>query len=97
MEPVDEVKQKLHRALSVLRREYPIKNLGLFGSYGRGEATKSSDLDILIEFERPISLLRFVALERRLSDLLGVKVDLVMKSALKPHIGKRILEEVIPV
>jgi len=63
----------------------------------RGEAKEESDLDILVEFEpdAEISLLEFVELENYLSDLLGVKVDLVEKSALKPRIGKRILSEVV--
>jgi predicted nucleotidyltransferase len=69
--------------------------LGIFGSYVRREQKKKSDVDILIDFENSISLLSFVALEYHLSDVLGKKVDLVMKSALKPRIGKQILREVI--
>jgi predicted nucleotidyltransferase len=53
-----------------------------------------SDLDVLVEYERTPTLLEFVALERELGELLDVKVDLVMKSALKPEIGRRILDEV---
>lgn len=51
-------------------------------------------MDILVEFKEPISLIEFVALERHLSEIIGRKVDLVMRSALKPRIGKRILKEV---
>lgn len=61
----------------------------------RGEQTAASDLDLLVSFREPVSLLEFVHLENHLSGMLGVKVDLVMKSALKPRIGKHILEEVV--
>jgi predicted nucleotidyltransferase len=71
--------------------------LGVFGSYVRGEATAKSDLDILVEYDRPPSLFQFVRLQRDLSELLGVPVDLVMKSALRPAIGQVILSEVVPV
>jgi predicted nucleotidyltransferase len=63
----------------------------------RGEAKKSSDLDILVEFNQAPSLLEFINMEDDLSEKLGIKVDLVMKKALKPRIGQRILEEVVPV
>ena len=53
-----------------------------------------SDIDILVEFERPVGFVRFMRLEKRLAELLGMPVDLVTKKALKPHIGKRILQEV---
>ncbi len=80
-----------------LMKKYSLKEIGIFGSYVRGEQEDVSDLDILIEFDENarISLLDFVGLENDLSDLLKVKVDLVEKSALKPRIGKRILEEVV--
>jgi predicted nucleotidyltransferase len=63
----------------------------------RGEAKKSSDLDILVEFNQAPSLLEFINMEDDLSEKLGIKVDLVMKKALKPRLGQRILEEVVPV
>ena len=87
----------LHAHLPQLRDQYGVANLWAFGSYVRGEARKRSDLDLLVEFDRAPTLLEFVRLERQLGELLGVKVDLVMKSALKPRIGARILSEVIPV
>lgn len=75
-------------------QKYKVKELGIFGSYIRGKQRKRSDLDVLVKFEEPIDLLKFIALERHLSRLLGRKVDLVMKSALKLTIGSYILEEV---
>ena len=74
-----------------------VKSLGVFGSFVKGEQTENSDLDLLVEFNETPGLLRFIAMENYLSDLLGVKVDLVMKDALKSAIGKRILAEVVPV
>ena len=92
---LEEIKKILKENQTVLRERFKVKEMGIFGSYVRGEQKKRSDLDILVEFDQPISLLEFVALERRLSEIIGEKVDLVMKSALKPRIGKHILEEVI--
>ena len=80
-----------------MTERYGVKSLGLFGSYVRGEETEGSDLDLLVEFAETPDLLEFVALGRDLSELLGVKVDLVMKRALKPRIGERILDEVVAV
>jgi hypothetical protein len=86
---------KMHK--SELMERYGIRKIGVFGSYIRGENGGESDLDILVEFREDarISLLDFVGIENDLSDLLGVKVDLVEKSALKPRIGKQILQEVV--
>ena len=80
-----------------LANRYKVKSLEIFGSYLYGRQKKGSDLDVLVEFNEPPSLLKFIELEYRLADLLSVKVDLVMKDALKPAIGRRILEEAIPV
>lgn len=87
----------LHSHLPELTERHPLKSLGIFGSYIHNQQTPASDLDILVEFEKPISLFSFVAVEQELSDLLGVPVDLVMKESLKPHIGQIILNEVIPI
>lgn len=94
----EEVLAELRAALPGLRERYGVQRLALFGSFARGEATGRSDLDLLVEFDdRPLTLLQFIALEGELSDLLGIKVDLVEKQVLKPRIGLRILDELIPV
>ncbi len=81
-----------------LRRRYGVLKLEIFGSYARGEEAGGSDLDLLVEFDdRPLTLLQFVALENELSDLLGIKVDLVEKRSLKPAIGKIALGSVIEI
>ena len=94
---VERIRAILAQHLPELRTEYAVDSLSLFGSYVRGEQRPDSDLDILVTFRITPGLLEFVGLKLRLADLLGVDVDLMMKSALKPHIGQRILEEAIPV
>ena len=96
--------EALTRFIALLRQHFPdisaryqVKSLGLFGSFVRQQQKTGSDLDILVEFYEAPSLFKFLALERDLRDLLGLKVDLVMKQALKPGIGKHILAEAIPV
>jgi uncharacterized protein len=86
--------RKLHEMLPELKEKYHVSYLGVFGSYIRGEQKPGSDLDVLVEFSKTPTIFRFVSLENYLSDILGVKVDLVMKDALKPNIGKHILNEV---
>jgi len=87
----------LHEQLPALAEQYNVATLEMFGSYVRHEERKDSDLDVLVTFTKAPSLLKFVRLENHLSDILGIKVDLVMKDSLKPAIGKSILREVIPV
>lgn len=93
--PLSRYMTLLRRQLPVLRKQYHIYSLGVFGSYVRGTHTCDSDLDLLVEFTEEPSLFEFIELEGRLSALLGVKVDLVMKDTLKPFISRRILKEVV--
>jgi len=95
--PVDRYLLTLRQHLPELAEKYHVRSLEVFGSYVRDEQTPQSDLDVLVTFEKTPGLLRFVSLENHLSDLLGVKVDLVMKDSLKPRIGQRILSEAVPV
>lgn len=92
-----EILHTLRTQLPDLEKGYGVKSLGVFGSYARGESCGRSDLDLLVEFDRVPTMFEFVRLERYLTAILGVKVDLVMKTALKPEIGKRILSELVPV
>ena len=94
---VDIYIKKLQEMLPELKKKYPLKYIGVFGSYVRGEQSASSDLDILVEFNGSITLFGYARLENELSDKLGVKVDLVSKTALKPRIGKHVLSEVVEV
>ena len=89
--------ETLHEQIPLLAERYSVETLEVFGSYVRDEQKKDSDLDILVTFKEEPSLLTFIAIENYLSDLLGVKVDLVMKDSLKPVIGQSILREAVPV
>jgi uncharacterized protein len=91
------VLRKLRELLPALSDRYYVQELGVFGSYVRQEQHDDSDLDILVTFSEAPSLLKFIELENYLSDVFGVKVDLVMKDSLKPVIGKQILKEVMQV
>ena len=77
-----------------MESHYGVQRLGLFGSYVREKQSKRSDVDILVSFKRDIDLFDFLDLREYLESRLRIKVDLVMESALKPAIGKRILSEV---
>ena len=97
MKTIVEIKQVLQAQKPYLAEKDGVTEIGIFGSYVRGEQRPDSDLDVLIEVERPprIGLIGLVDLELYLSELLGIKVDLAIKKNLKPRIGKRILQEVI--
>lgn len=94
MAKVENIKRILMKKKPFLVKKYKIKDIGIFGSYVRGEETKRSDVDLLIEFRESPGFLEFIEIENFLTDTLGIKVDLVMKSALKPRIGQHILNEV---
>lgn len=95
MNKITEIKGILKNASPYLKEKHSIKTIGIFGSYIRGENKKGSDIDILVEFIGPIGFFEFLEIEEYLTKLIGIKVDLVTKKALKLYIGKHILNEVI--
>ena len=95
MKTIHDIKKVLKSHKEELGSRYGVEEIGIFGSYVKEEQKETSDVDILVEFEKPLGLLEFVALKNYLSDLLGVNVDLVMRKALKPTIGQRVLSEVV--
>lgn len=95
MKNLKEIKKILESHREEIQRIYGLKEMGIFGSVVREEQKETSDIDILIEPAKPMGLLEFVSLKNYLSDILGINVDLVMKRALKPRIGERILKEVV--
>lgn len=99
MKTLDEITQILEAQKEYLADEYGVAEIGVFGSYVRGEQRHDSDVDILIELERPprISLIGLVELEDYLCDVLGVNVDVAIKKNLRKRIGERILSEVVHV
>jgi predicted nucleotidyltransferase len=94
---LDQILKILRQQIPMLVERYSVETLEVFGSYVRSEQDQESDLDLLVTFKEVPSLLTFITIENYLSDLLGIKVDLVMKDSLKPKIGQRILQEAIPV
>jgi len=85
----------LKKHLVKFQQNYGVKSLGVFGSFVRGEATVSSDIDILVEFEGKPTFRHYMDLKFFLEDLFDRKVDLVIKEDLKPEIKKRILLETV--
>lgn len=77
-------------------KKYGIKKLGVFGSRARGTALPSSDIDILVSFSSPKSLIELVRIENELAKLLGKKVDLLTEKSLSPYLKVRILKELKP-
>ena len=96
MTDLAKIRQILQAQKPYLYQKYGVTEIGVFGSYVRGEQNVDSDLDILISLTDPpcISLLGLVDLQHYLSDLLGLKVDVALKDNLKKRIGQRILQEV---
>ncbi len=91
-----QITSRLSKYKPDLKKRFKVKRIGLFGSYLRNMQRSESDIDILIELSQPVGLFTLIRLEEYLKDILGSKkIDLVTKNSLKPHIGKRILNEVI--
>ena len=78
-----------------LLQAFGVARLSLFGSFARDEGRDESDVDLLVEFNRPIGLFEFARLQRQLGELLGHRVDLVTPAALKPQLRDRILHEAV--
>lgn len=76
-----------------LRQQFGVKSLALFGSVARDEATEKSDVDILVEFDRPVGLFSLFALQDHLEHLLGCAVDLGTAASLKPRLRSQVLAE----
>lgn len=95
MTKLEKIKEILKDQKEILSQKYGISEIGIFGSYIREEAKEGSDLDLLVQLNKRMGLIKFISIENYLSDLLGMKVDLVMKDVLKPAIGKHILNEVV--
>ena len=90
----NEILSKLTELKPVLYRDYNVKEIGLFGSYSDNEQNEDSDIDILVEFEKPIGW-KFFTLEKYLEDIFNRKVDLVTKKALKKQLKDRIINQTL--
>lgn len=94
---LDEIKNIIRKNKKFLNLKYKVNKIYIFGSYVRNEQKEKSDLDILVEFESPVSLLHIVSLENYLSDIIGVKVDVVPKKNIRDEIKDKILSEAVPI
>ncbi|WP_373514981.1 nucleotidyltransferase family protein [Persicitalea sp.] len=91
-----QILEKLSMSRSTLAERYPIKRLALFGSYARDEASADSDIDVLVEFSRPVGF-QFFDLALELESLLGHSVDLVSRNGIKPAYYAAIESDLIDV
>jgi predicted nucleotidyltransferase len=80
---------------SELEEHYHVSSIGIFGSYSRRDQTEQSDLDLVVEFDRPIGMMAFVHLKNLLSDRLALRVDLVTPDGLHPLIRDQVMHEVV--
>lgn len=94
MKKLRKQRELLKKYKNIIKTNYHVKKIGIFGSYVRGEQREGSDLDILVDFSQPVSFFTFLDLEEYLEEKLGLKVDLVTRKALKPAMSKHILKEV---
>jgi hypothetical protein len=97
MKKFDTIRTILHAHSSDLRSQYGITGLSVFGSVVRDEAQEGSDVDILATFNKPVGLLKLIDAEYYLSDLLGLKVDLIPSDEVRPELQQQIYSEAVPV
>jgi len=94
MVELHEITATLHSHLPALKQKYPIAQMAVFGSWARGEASITSDLDIMVAFDADLGW-EFFDLATDLEQLLHLKVDLVSKRAIKPHYWEHIKEDLV--
>ncbi len=92
----DVLKERRKEILAAAER-YGAQNVRVFGSASRNEADESSDLDILVSFERGCTLIDLVAFNDELENLLGLKVQVVTEGGISPYLKDRILAEAVPI
>lgn len=95
MIPLKQIQSLLIASKNALSERYGIKEIGIFGSYVRNEQTDKSDIDILVSFDRPVSLLTLSSAENYLSDILGLHVDIVPKEDVRPELRDEILSSAV--
>jgi len=95
MKSLDEIREIIRQHRNLIADKYGVDVVGIFGSYVRSEQERQSDIDLLAEILRPISLLEMVGAEIYLSETLGIKVDLVPKRSVREELRDKILEETV--
>lgn len=89
--------ERLRKEMPALRKQYNVRTLSVFGSYVRGKQTGRSDVDVVVQYDAVPDLIELVRLQTHLGTILGAKVDLVPRGALKGQIGQHILDEEVEV
>lgn len=92
---INQIKSLIKKDKESIKNAFRVKSIGVFGSMARREEKPNSDIDILVEFSQTPGFFKFLDLEKQLTELIGRKVDLVTKNALKPALKEDILKEVI--
>lgn len=95
---LETIKQKIAQNKDYLRKTYGVEEIGVFGSFARGDQDEKSDVDIAVELNHekvPVGLFEFASMQFYLEDLLGKKVDLITKIGIKPLIKDRILTQLV--
>jgi hypothetical protein len=95
MKKLTAIKKIIREHKTLLRERYNINRIGVFGSYARGDTHSGSDLDVLVEFSEPISLIQLISLENYLSDIVGLKVDVVPKEDIRKELKDTILKDAV--
>jgi hypothetical protein len=86
-------KAEIYNKIVMFLKEYGVTNVSVFGSYANNEETEKSDIDLIVEFKNQLSLLKYVEIEQKLTDYLGIKVDLLTKASISPYIFNSIQNE----
>jgi|SRR6516164_1510431 predicted nucleotidyltransferase len=94
MYTLDTILRILRQHKAELQTKYPISNIGIFGSYARGEATDQSDIDIAVDITGPMGL-NFVAMADEMESLFGIKVDVVPKRSIKPQYLANVEKDIV--
>lgn len=83
-----ELKSQIFDKIVLYLKQYDVSQISVFGSYAFGKETKDSDIDLLVDFNKQLSLLKYAEIEQNLSEHIGVKVDLLTKASISPYIYK---------
>jgi len=92
---IENLIKKIKEHRKELEKEFGIIEIKIFGSYVKNQQTSKSDLDIIVEFKETPGFIKFMKIEEYLSNLLGVKVDLLTKEGISPYIRKYVEKEII--
>lgn len=94
-EGLNGIKQRFSEQKGYLRETYGVEKIGIFGSFARNEATKESDLDVVVTLKEPISYFRFFDLEKDLASFAGMRIDLATDEALRAPIRDSIMRDLV--